>query len=203
MWKKPAWKEHIHNIAFEHHFISFCEIKVCIRWNVSNVCICMEITALFSFKTSKERKKLWSYLPLFSLNASSFVVWFSLRDSEKTQPSLLKSSISHIFSNQAHYFLCILWKPFCKRLFYLPKYFLKHWYIGSDMFSYLIIFVQKYTNQRNTYKKWRLFFSVCNFLWSSIHFSDKDLLQIYIGLFFSLWPNACFYDLLQNSWAWY
>ena len=114
-----------------------------IRWNVSNVCICMEITALFSFKTSKERKKLWSYLPLFSLNASSFVVWFSLRDSEKTQPSLLKSSISHISSNQAHYFLCILWKPFCKSLFYLPRCFLKPWYIGSDLFSYLIIFVQK------------------------------------------------------------
>ena len=103
----------------------------------------------FSFKTSKERKKLWSYLPLFSLNASSFVVWFSLRDSEKTQPSLLKSSISHISSNQAHYFLCILWKPFCKSLFYLPRCFLNPWYIGSYLLSYLIIFVQKYNNQQN------------------------------------------------------
>ena len=87
--------------------------------------------SLFSFKTSKERKKLWSYLPLFSLNASSFVVWFSLRDSEKTQPSLLKSSISHISSNQAHYFLCILWKPFAKAYF-----------IYIDVFSNLGILVQ-------------------------------------------------------------
>ena len=111
--------------------------------------------------------------------------------------------ISYFLQPSSLLFVYLMKALFCKRLFYLPKYFLKHWYIGSDMFSYLIIFVQKYTNQRNTYKKWRLFFLVCNFVWSSIHFSDKDLLQIYIGLFFSLWPNACFYDLLQNSWAWY
>ena len=49
-----------------------------------------------------------------------------------------------------------LMKAFCKSLFYLHRCFLKDWYIGSDLFSYLIIFVQKYTNQRNIRNFYRL-----------------------------------------------